>query len=144
MESWLKNLIEYKYVEQNMNRARDIGVQSWPFRSQEIARFSPKIWLWRQVPENWQVTMGFILWLFLSWSIDYRTKNPKIWFGRMTSWTFGHPISHCAFRYSHPWNAIFFWREIWIFFCRHEFEKIKDDYNENFAEILEKYISSRK
>ncbi len=70
-------LIEYKYVEQNMNRARDIGVQSWPFRSQKIARFSPKIWLWRQVPENWQVTRGFILWLFLSWSIDYRTKIQK-------------------------------------------------------------------
>jgi hypothetical protein len=31
----------------------------------------------RQVPESWQVTRSFLVWLFLSWSIDYRTENLK-------------------------------------------------------------------
>ncbi len=36
LKSWLKNLSnEYIYVEQNLNRTRDIGVQSWPFRSRD-------------------------------------------------------------------------------------------------------------
>jgi hypothetical protein len=36
-----------------------------------------KFWLWRQVPENWQFTRGFMLWFFLSWGMDYRIKSEK-------------------------------------------------------------------
>ncbi len=42
------------------------------------------------------VTRDFMLWLFLSWGIDYRTNNPKKLFERITFWNFVHPISHCA------------------------------------------------
>jgi hypothetical protein len=37
-----------------------------------------------------------MLWLFLSWGIDYRIKSSKTKFGRITSWTYDHPISHCV------------------------------------------------
>jgi hypothetical protein len=40
---------------------------------------------------------GFYVVLFLSWGIDYRIKNEKTKSGRITSWTFVHPISHCDF-----------------------------------------------
>ncbi len=46
--------------------------------------------------ENWQVTGGFWLWLFLSWGINYRIKNAKTKFEKFTSSNFCHPISHCA------------------------------------------------
>jgi hypothetical protein len=62
LESWLKDLSnEYIYAEQNPNRTRDIGFQSWRFRSQSRLGVPPMFWLWRQVPENWQVTRGFML-----------------------------------------------------------------------------------
>ncbi len=97
MKSWLKNLlIEYIYAEQNPNRTWDIWFQSWPFRSEKRIANSTKFWLWRQVPENWQATWGFMVWLFLSWGIDYQIKNKKAQSGRITSWNFVHPISHCA------------------------------------------------
>jgi hypothetical protein len=32
---------------------------------------------------------------FLSWGIDYPKKSSKTRFGKITSWTFNHPISHC-------------------------------------------------
>jgi hypothetical protein len=50
-----------------------------------------KFWLWRQVPENWQVTRGFPVWFFLSWGIDCWTKDAKCGCG-----SFNHPISHCV------------------------------------------------
>jgi hypothetical protein len=35
-KSWLKNLSnENIHAEQNLNRSRNIGIQSWPFRSQK-------------------------------------------------------------------------------------------------------------
>jgi hypothetical protein len=36
-----------------------------------------------------------MVWLFLSWSIDYRIKNKKTKSGRITFLNFNHPISHC-------------------------------------------------
>jgi hypothetical protein len=97
LKSWLPDLSnEYIYAEQNPNRARDIGVQSWPFRSQKRPTVSLKFSLWRQVPGSWQVTRGIMLWLFLSWGIDCWIKSWKTRFGRITSWTFFHPISHCV------------------------------------------------
>ncbi len=96
-KSWPKNLSnKYIYAEQNSSRTQDIGFQSWPLRSQKRLTFSLKFWLWRQVPENWQATRDFMLWFFLSWGINYRTKNSKTKSKRMTSWTFNHPISHCV------------------------------------------------
>ncbi len=87
MKSWLKNLSnEYIYAEQNPSRTRDISIQSWPFRSRKRPRVSLKFWLWRSVPEKWQVTRGFMLWFFLNWSIDYQIKNSKTKFGRITFW----------------------------------------------------------
>ncbi len=47
-----------------------------------------KFWLWRQEPENWQLTRGFPVWFFLSWGIDYWIKSEKSKCG-----TFNHPIS---------------------------------------------------
>jgi hypothetical protein len=84
------------YAEQNPNRTRDICFQNWPFRNQKWLTVFLKFSLWRRVPENWQVTRGFMLWSFLSWGIDYRNKSSETKFGRITSWTFNHPISHCA------------------------------------------------
>ncbi len=96
MKIWPKTLSnEYKHAEQNLNKTRDICAQSWPCRRQENLTFSLNFWLWRQVPEKWQVTRGFILWLFRSWGIDCQIRNLKAKFGRITSWTFDHPISHC-------------------------------------------------
>ncbi len=113
MESWLKNLSnEYIYAEQNPNRTWDIWIQSWPFRSRKRPCFSTKYWLWRQVPEKWEVTRGFMVWFFLSWGIDYRKKNKKTKFGRITSWNFVHPISHCARLdscRSMPLNGLFYY-----------------------------------
>ncbi len=80
-----------KYVEQNPNRTRDISFQSWPCRSQKRNTISLKFWLWRQVPENWQLTRGFPVWFFLSWGIDYRIKSEKAKCG-----SFNHPIFHCV------------------------------------------------
>jgi hypothetical protein len=48
------------------------------------------------------------------------------------------------FRYSHPWNVFFlagnsnFYRN---YFCHHEYQKSKDDYNGKLAEILERVQS---
>jgi hypothetical protein len=42
------------------------------------------------------VTRGPIFWRFLSWGIDYPTKNPKTKFGRITFWIYNHPSAHCA------------------------------------------------
>ncbi len=75
------------------------GFQSWPLCWQKRSTDSTNFWLWRQVPENWQVTRGFMLWLFLSWGIDYWTKNAKTKSGKFTFWNFCHPISHCAFAF---------------------------------------------
>ncbi len=73
LKSWLKTLSnEYIYAEQNPNRTRDICFE-------EIGGCK-----------------GFLLWFFLSWSIDYRTKSAKAKFKKITSWDFYHPISHCA------------------------------------------------
>jgi hypothetical protein len=97
LESWLKNLSnEYIYAEQNPNRTRVTGLQNWPFRIQKRPTFSLKFWLWTQVPENWGKTRGFMLFLVLSWGIDYRKKSSETWFGRITSWNYVHPISHCG------------------------------------------------
>ncbi len=94
---WLQNLSnEYIYAEQNPNRTRDIRVQSWHFLSRKRPRFSPKFSLRKYLPENWQVTKGFMMWLFLNWSIDYQIENKKTKFGRITFWIFNHPISHCV------------------------------------------------
>jgi hypothetical protein len=41
------------------------------------------------------VTKGPIFWRFLSWGIDYSTKNPKTKFGRITFWIYNHPSAHC-------------------------------------------------
>ncbi len=96
MKSWLKKLsIEYIYAEQNPNRTWDIWFQSWPFRSEKRIANSTKFWLWRPVPGKWAATWGFMAWLFLSWGIDYQIKNKKTQSGRITSWNFVHPISHC-------------------------------------------------
>jgi hypothetical protein len=57
--------------------------------------FSPKFWLWSEVPKNWQVARGFMLWCFLSWGVDYRIKknhNPE----ESLFWAFNHPISPCV------------------------------------------------
>ncbi len=103
LKSWLKNLlIEYIYAEQNPNRTWDIWFQSWPFRSEKRLANSTKFWLWRSVPGKWAATWGFMVWLFLSWSIDYQIKNKKTQSGRITSWNFVHPISHCAFSWNSP------------------------------------------
>ncbi len=97
LESWLKTLSnEYIYAEQNPNRTRAISIQSWPLCWQKRLGDSPKFSLWRQVPENWQVTRGFLLWFFLSWSIDYRIKSEKTKSERSTFLNFNHPISHCG------------------------------------------------
>jgi hypothetical protein len=40
-----------------------------------------------------------MLWFFLSWGIDYRTKNTKTKSGKFTFWNFCHPNSHCAFAF---------------------------------------------
>jgi hypothetical protein len=78
LKSWPKNLSnEYKYAELNLSRTRDISFQSWLFHSQSRLEVPPKFSLWRQVPENWQVSRGFLLWLFLNLSIDYRKKVQK-------------------------------------------------------------------
>ncbi len=96
-KSWLKNLSnEYKYVEQNPNRTRDICLQSWPFHCQKRPRHSLKFW--RQVPENWQVTKSFMVCFFLSWGIDCWIKSEKTKSGRITFLNFNHPISHCIFQ----------------------------------------------
>jgi hypothetical protein len=105
IEKLTKNLsIEYIYVEQNLNRSWDIWLQSWPCRSQKWETLSLLFWLWRQVPENWQLTRDFMLWCFLSWGIDYRIKSEKTKSGRITSWNFVHPISHCALQPGFLWN----------------------------------------
>jgi hypothetical protein len=39
-----------------------------------------------------------MLFLVLSWGIDYRKKSSETRFGRITSWIYVHPISHCALR----------------------------------------------
>ncbi len=79
-----------------LNRTRVIGFQSWPFRSEKSYAFFLKFWLWRQVPEKWQVTRDFTLWFILSWGIDHREKNKKTWFEKITSRNYDHPISHCG------------------------------------------------
>jgi hypothetical protein len=33
---------------------------------------------------------------FLNWGVDYRIKSSKTKFGKIASWTFNHPISHCG------------------------------------------------
>jgi hypothetical protein len=38
----------------------------------------------------------FWLWFFLSWGIDNRIKSLKTKFGKIASWIFNHPISHCV------------------------------------------------
>jgi hypothetical protein len=97
LKSWPKNLSnEYIYAEQNPNRTRDICFQSWACRSQSRLTISTKFWLWWLVPRMWQVTRGVIVWLFLSWGVDYRIKNDRTKSVRITSWNFFHPISHCA------------------------------------------------
>ncbi len=83
--------IKYKYVEQNPNQSGDISFQSWPCCSKRRNTISLKFWLWRPVPENWQVTRGFPVWFFLSWGIDYRIKSEKAKCG-----CFNNPISHCV------------------------------------------------
>ncbi len=40
---------------------------------------SPKFWLWRQVPEKWQVTRGFMVWLFLEYWLLNKKEENKIW-----------------------------------------------------------------
>jgi hypothetical protein len=67
---------------------------------------SLKFSLYRQVPEMWKVARGFMAWFFLSWGIDYRIKNVKTDYGRMTSLTFFHPISHCAMLVSMIFNLL--------------------------------------
>ncbi len=93
---WTLEKVGLKYAEQNLNRTWDICFQIWPFRSQRKLSISPKFWLWRPVPGKWAATRDFMVWLFLSWGIDYQIKNKKTWFGRITSWNFVHSISHCA------------------------------------------------
>jgi hypothetical protein len=67
-------------------------------------------------------------------SAEIFTKKKKIHFACCSQFFF--------FRYSHPWNVMFFWREIQIswetIFAAMNFKKIKDDYNGKFVEILEK------
>jgi hypothetical protein len=50
---------------------------------------------YKRVDKMW-ATRGFMVWLFLSLSIDYRIKKVKIRFGRINLLNFDHPISHCA------------------------------------------------
>ncbi len=95
MKSWLKNLSnEYIHAEQNLN-TRYLPPKLTLSQPKKIT-ISPKFWLWRQVPEIWQVTRGFMLWFFLSKGIVNRIKGSKTKFGRNTSRNFVHPISHCA------------------------------------------------
>ncbi len=105
LKSWLKNLlIEYIYAEQNPNRTWDIWFQSWPFRSEKRIANSTKFSLWRPVPGKWAATWGFMVWLFLSWGIDYQIKNKKTQSGRITFWIFCHPISHCVLVLQDNWT----------------------------------------
>jgi hypothetical protein len=41
---------------------------------------------------------GLYVMIFLSWGIDYRTKNEKTKSGKITSRNFVHLISHCALK----------------------------------------------
>ncbi len=78
---WTKSELVQRYL---------LSKLTLPQRKQ--VRSSSEIWLWRQVPENW----GFMMWFFLSWGVDHRIKTKIANSGRITSWTYDHPISHCG------------------------------------------------
>ncbi len=86
LKSWLKNFSnENKYVEQNLNRTRDIWGQSWPCQIQKkLITFSLIFSLWNPYQESGG--QQGISWcgVFLSWGIDCRIKNLKVKFALVT------------------------------------------------------------